>query len=262
MLKIYLTLPLVFFCWLFLVNISSAQSSGDIWLSTGIQNLSSRDEGFSLMKYKGNKTTSTVGFNLSKRNKTQWFQGDFSYGVLTNQVGGGLNEMGVNFITHTFYHKVKSPDRGLHWGWANKNTFHIRSHNNFSNYNFRYDYFSALGPSVRYILPFVWKKKSFVWQNGTNWQLIGLQVKSGYIGAEPEDYLKGESLANNFFNTVRPFIPVKDLDLGFSSSLFWKLPTNNQLGIRYQYNYSKLSGIKVVHRLDQSLELVLNVRLW
>ena len=221
MLKIYLTLLLIFFCWLFLVNISSAQSSGDIWLSTGIQNLSSRDEGFSLMKYKGNKTTSTVGFNLSKRNKTQWFQGDFSYGVLTNQVGGTLNEMGVNFITHTFYHKVKSPDRGLHWGWANKNTFHIRSHNNFSNYNFRYDYFS-----------------------------------------EPEDYLKGESLANNFFNTVRPFIPVKDLDLGFSSSLFWKLPTNNQLGIRYQYNYSKLSGIKVVHRLDQSLELVLNVRLW
>jgi len=262
MLKIYPSLSVLFFCWVFLVNNSAAQSFGDVWLSTGIQSFEGKDEGFSLLNYRGNKSTSSVGFVLRKNHKTHWFQGSFSYGVLTNQAGGTMNEMGVNFTNYAFYHKVKPASHGFQWGWSNKNTIHIRRHNQFSNYSFRYDYFSALGPVAGYLLPFEWKKKSFLWQNMANWQVLGIQIKSGYIGAEPENYQADNSLLNNFFSTVKPFIPLNDLDLGFSSTLYWKLPTNNRLGLRYQVNYTKLSGIKKVYRLDQSVDLMLNVRLW
>ncbi|WP_339924992.1 hypothetical protein [uncultured Cyclobacterium sp.] len=262
MLKIYHSLSFFFLCWLFLVYNSNGQSLGDVWLSTGIQSMSSKDEGFSLLNYKGNKSTSSVGFVLRKKNKTHLIQGDFSYGVLANKPGGTMNEMGVNLTTLTFYHKLKTSSKGFQYGWANKNTMHIRRHNQFSNYSFRYDYFSGLGPVAKHLLPFEWKKKSFLWQNMANWQLLGIQVKSGYIGAEPENYQTDKSLTDNFFNTVSPFVPLRDLDLNFSSSLFWELPTGNKLGLRYQANYTKLSGIKSVYRLDHSVDLILNVRLW
>lgn len=254
---IFLTL-----CNFFLASKSFAQSKGDIMLSTGIQFFAARDEGFSSMNYRGNKSTSTLGFLLSKKNKTLYFLGDFSYGVIANSAGATINELGLNYSHFTFYHRKKGKDQGLSWGWSNKNSFHIRRHNNFSNYNFRYDYYSALGPAARYILPFQWKNKTFTWQSMASWQLIGFQIKSGYTGAEPENYQTGNTLFNNFFNTVKTFTPFKDVDLGLSSTLYWKLQTNNELGLRYQFNYGKLSGIKNVHRVDHAIDLSLKVRIW
>ena len=262
MLKTCCSLIFFFFCWLFLANSSRAQSFGDVWLSTGIQSMASKDEGFSLLNYIGNKSTSSVGFVLRKKDKTQWIQGNFSYGELVNQPGGTMNEMEVNLTNYTFYHKSKAALKGFQYGWSNKNTMHIRRHNQFSNYSFRYDYFSALGPVARHLLPFDWKKKSFLWQNMAHWQLLGIQVKSGYVGAEPENYQSENSLADNFFNTVKPFLPIRNLDLNFTSTIFWELSTGNKLGLRYQTNYTKLSGIKSVYRLDHSVDLLLNVRLW
>ncbi|MDO6437432.1 hypothetical protein Q4534_08450 [Cyclobacterium sp. 1_MG-2023] len=260
--NIFCSLFIFSLCSLLLVNKSSAQSNGDILLSTGIQFFAGNDEGFSSMNYRGNKSTSTLGFVLTRENKTLYFLGDFSYGVLANTAGATINELGVNYSHFTFYHRKKANDQGLFWGWSNKNSFHIRRHNNFSNYNFRYDYFSALGPAARYVLPFQWKNKTFTWRSMASWQLIGFQIKSGYTGAEPENYQTGNTLLNNFFNTVKPFTPLKDLDLGLSSALYWKLPTNNELGLRYQFNYGKLSGIKNVYRMDHSIDLSLKVRLW
>lgn len=260
--QIFISLSIIVFCGLLLVNNSSAQSNGDVLLSTGITASTGRDEGFSLMNYRGKKSHSTVGFVLGKENKTLLFLGAFSYGVLSNEAGASFNEVGLNFTQYTFYHGNKPKEKGLFWGWSNKNTFHIRKHNNFGNYNFRYDYFSALGPAAVYVLPFKWKEKTFTWQSRASWQLIGFQIKSGYLGAEPENYQTENTLVNNFFNTVKPFLPFKDLDVGLSSALYWKLLTNNELGLKYQFNYGKLTGIKNVYRLDHSLDLVLNVRLW
>ncbi|WP_460511570.1 hypothetical protein [Cyclobacterium sediminis] len=259
--KIFCNLLILFSCVLFVTK-SSAQTKGDIFLSTGIQFFAGRDEGFSSMNYRGNKSTSTLGFVLTRKNKTLYFQGDFSYGVLANSAGATINELGLNYSNFTFYHKNKTKDKGFLWGWSNKNAFHIRRHNNFSNYNFRYDYYSTLGPAAQYNLPFQWKNKMFTWKSMASWQLIGLQIKSGYIGAEPENYQEESTLFNNFFNTVKPFILFKDVDLGFSSALYWELPTSNALGLRYQFNYGKLSGIKKVYRVDHSIDLLLKVRLW
>lgn len=254
---------LVLGCCLFYGEFSFSQNSGDLLLSTGIQSYTNRDEGFSPIKYKGNTSVSAVGFLLGKENRTEWYWGDFSFGILANEAGLTMNEISVGFTNFTFYHKEKDASRGLHLGWSNKNIFNIRRHNEFTNYNYRYDYYSAVGPAARFILPFQWKKKSFVWESSFSWYLLGIQIKSGYIGAEPENYKDENSLVDNFLATVMPFLPLENLDAGLSSALYWELPaTNNRLGLRYQFDYGKLSGIRSIHRYGQSFDVVLNVKLW
>lgn len=263
MLKLYSSFSLVVACCFFFADFSFAQNSGDLFLSTGIQPYTIRDQGFSPIKYKGNTSVSSIGFLLGNENRTELYQGDFSFGILANQAGLTMNEISVGFTSFTFYHKEKDAQQGLHLGWSNKNIFNFRRHNEFTNYSNRYDYYSVLGPAARFILPFQWKKKSFVWETSASWYLLGIQIKSGYIGAEPENYKDENSLVDNFFATVKPFLPLGNLDVGVSSAVFWKLPaTNNRLGLRYQLNYGKLSGIRSIHRYGQALDVVLNVKLW
>jgi hypothetical protein len=263
MLKLYSSFSLIGACCLFFTDFSFAQNYGDLFLSTGIQPYTIRDQGFSPIKYKGNTSVSSIGFLLGNENRTELYQGDFSFGILANQAGLTMNEISIGFTSYTFYHKEKDATQGLHLGWSNKNRFNIRSHNEFTNYNYRYDYYSVIGPAARFILPFQWKNKFFVWENIANWHLLGIQIKSGYIGAEPENYKDDNSLIDNFFATVKPFLPLENLDLGFSSAVFWKLPaTNNRLGLRYQFNYGKLSGIRSIYRYGQAVDVVLNVKLW
>lgn len=111
--NIFCSLFIFSLCSLLLVNKSSAQSNGDILLSTGIQFFAGNDEGFSSMNYRGNKSTSTLGFVLTRENKTLYFLGDFSYGVLANTAGATINELGVNYSHFTFYHRNKANDQGL-----------------------------------------------------------------------------------------------------------------------------------------------------
>lgn len=239
-----------------------SQSKGNLWLATGLQFQSSRDRGFSPMLYSGNRSFSMAAFDLESTNKSEAFQFEFGYGPLTNRFGNSLNSLSMGLLNYTFYHKESTPERGLHWGWSNHNLFNIRRHNGFSNYSLRYDYFTTVGPALRYVYPFEWKGQSFKWQTMAHWQVVGFQIKSGYIGADPDGVSGDEPVVKNFLRAVNPFFAGKDWSLGLESSLVWTLPTGNSLGIRYRPEISTLDGGQPVQRIGQALLVMVNVRLW
>ncbi|MDN3690608.1 hypothetical protein [Cyclobacterium jeungdonense] len=239
-----------------------SQSKGNLWLATGLQLHSSRDRGFSPMIYSGNRTFSLATFDLESTNKSEVFQFEFGYGPLTNRFGNSLNSLSLGLLNYTFYHKESRAERGLHWGWSNQNVFNIRRHNGFSNYSLRYDYFTTVGPALRYVYPFEWKGQSFKWQTVAHWQLVGFQIKSGYIGADPEGISEGDSGFRNFLRAVDPFFAGRDWSMGLESSLLWTLPTGNSLGIRYRPEISTLGRGQPVHRIGQAILVMVNVRLW
>lgn len=239
-----------------------SQSAGSLFLSTGIQDLTSRDRGFSPQKYSGIRSMSTATFQLHKPHKTELFQFDFAYGPLGNRIGNSLNAMTIGFLTYTYYHKNKPGEKSLHWGWSNQNLFNIRRHNGFSNYSLRYDYFTSLGPSVRYIMPLQWKGQQFEWYTSSHLQVVGFQIKSGFIGANPDGYSEENTTIGNFFESMEPFIIGKDWNFGLTSTFYWELPSENKLGLNYRLDVSGLQGSQPVARFGNALLLVLKVKLW
>ncbi|SHN07742.1 hypothetical protein SAMN04488057_10685 [Cyclobacterium lianum] len=250
-----------FFC--FFISLQAiAQSTGQLKLSTGVQKFANRDLGFSPLTYEGYRSISQATFSLDRPHKTECYQLGFAYGLLQNRIGNSMNVMSVGFMNQTFYHKNNPAEKRLQWGWSNQNVFNIRRHNGFSNYSLRYDYLSSIGPTARYMMPFQWKRQEFEWTTMTQVQVLGFQLKSGYIGADPEGFSKDNSPLDNFFQGMEPFLLGRDWHLGFSSSLDWDLPSDNSLGIRYQLDMSSLRGRQNVLGLGQSLLLVLTVKLW
>ncbi len=239
-----------------------SQSSGALHLSTGIQDFTTRDQGFSSMNYGGIRTASKAIFQLNKAHKTELFQFEFAYGNLKNRIGNSLNGMSIGLLNHTFYHRNKPLERKLHWGWSNQNVFHIRSHNGFSNYSLRYDYLTAFGPSARYLWPFQWEEQRFEWETIAHLQVLGFQIKSGYIGADPEGFSEENAATGNFLKSMKPFIIGRDWSMGLNSSLYWSLPSENSLGLRYGLSMMALNEGQPVSRFGSALELVLKVKLW
>ncbi|WP_162415809.1 hypothetical protein [Cyclobacterium roseum] len=239
-----------------------SQTKGNLWLATGLQLQSGRDRGFSPMIYSGNRSFSLATFGIESPHKTETFQFEFGYGPLTNRFGNSLNSLSAGVLNYTFYHKASPAERGFHWGWANQNVFNIRRHNGFTNYSLRYDYFTAVGPALRYIYPFEWKGQSFKWQTVAHWQVVGFQVKSGYIGADPEGLSEEETGFGNLLRAVNPFFAGKDWSMGLESSLVWTLPTGNSLAIRYRPEISTLGGGQPVQRLGHAVLVMVTIRLW
>lgn len=263
MMRFFLTLFFVFVLLTQLVTIDAySQSKGNLWLATGLQFQSSRDQGFSPMLYKGNRSFSLASFDLKSDDKSEVFQLEFGYGPLTNRFGNSMNSLSLGLLNYTFYHKESPAERGIHWGWSNQNEFTIRRHNGFSNYSLRYDYYTSVGPALRYVYPFEWKGQSFEWQTMAHLQLLGFQIKSGYIGADPEGVSGDASVVENFLRALDPFYAGRDWSMGLESNLVWTLPTGNRLGIRYRPEISTLGGGQPVQRIGQTLLVMVNIRLW
>lgn len=239
-----------------------SQPSGNLWLSTGFQAFTSRDAGFSSMKYSGPRSFSTGAFALQRPHKTETFQVEFGIGPLSNQIGNSLNALSAGFWNSTFYHREKDADRGLHWGWSNQNLLNLRRHNGFTNYSLRYDYFTSIGPALRYRYPFQWKGQQFSWQTLAHWQVVGFQIKSGFIGADPAGVTEDGEPLDNFLRAVDPFYVGRDWHLGLESTLVWTLPAGNDLALRYRPEFAFLKGGQPIHRVGHAVSLLINFRIW
>lgn len=239
-----------------------SQSAGNLWLSTGFQTFTSRDEGFSSLAYNGPRSFSTVALELQRPHKSEILRFEFGIGPLSNRIGNTLNALSAGFWNSTFYHREKDANRGLHLGWSNQNQVNLRRHNGFTNYSFRYDYFTSVGPALRYRYPFQWKGQQFSWQTLAHWQVVGFQIKSGFIGADPAGFSEDGEPLENLLQAMDPFYLGKDWHLGLESTLVWTLPSGNDLALRYQPDFSILNGGQSVHRVGHAVSLLINFRIW
>ncbi|MEX2512787.1 MAG: hypothetical protein WD398_07775 [Cyclobacteriaceae bacterium] len=174
-----------------------------------------------------------------------------------------MDNLSAGLLTMTYYHKNKMAGRGLHWGWSNQNEFHYRNHNGFSNYSLRSDYFTAFGPSLRFLLPFQWKNQQFKWRNNAFIQGVGFKIQSDFIGAEPRGFTqKDRNMVASLWSSADLFLLGKDWSMGYWSSIYWQLPSDNSLGFQYRFHYARLDGWQPVSRAGSTYLLVLNVNLW
>ncbi|MEX0882243.1 MAG: hypothetical protein WDZ72_02100, partial [Cyclobacteriaceae bacterium] len=213
--------------------------------------------------YSGERSLSTIAFSLKKLNRSDVFHINFGYGRTFNKFGGSMENLSAGLLTMTYYHKNKSAEKGLHWGWSNLNGFNWRSHNGFPNYSLRTDYFTAFGPALRHLLPFQWKKQQFQWTNNAYIHGVGFKIQSDFIGGEPRGFTQEDrKLVAKFWSSSDWFLLGKDWSMGYWSTLCWQLPSDNSLGFQYRLQLARVDGWQPVSRVASTYLLVLNVNLW
>lgn len=240
-----------------------AQSEGFIVAQTGMQSFVNRDPAFSPLKYSGTRTLSSLALKLENPHKTDIFLFNFGYGPTYNKFGNSMTNINLGLLTSTFYHAAKSAEKGMHWGWSNQNEINFRSHNGFSNFSLRSDYFTAFGPTGRYLFPFLWKERKFLWENSAYMHVVGFKIQSDFVSVEPKGFVGTDrKYINSFLNSLNWFIPGKDWSLGYWSSLGWDLPTGNTVGLQYRFEYVKIDGMQPINRAAGSYMLYLKIKLW
>ena len=221
---------------------SLGQEGSFINTKGGFEHIASRDIGMSPLGYAGSGFFAGISLEKNAENQDFHISGNFSKGQQQNRYGGQIQYNKGSFRVFSFYHKNKSSTNQLLWGWFMNNLFSHRYNPEFVNFMDHYEFFTNLGPAVKYLFPFQLWDRDFTFEGITNIQLLGLMVRPSYTSSYPVGFLsQGSSVLQKVFYSSKFSHPGNTWNFGIRPKLSYQLNSGNSLSLGYQYEYYKLN---------------------
>ena len=244
---------------LLIYSMNASGQSHSLLIGGGVTIEALRDEGYSPLRYSGTGLTGLIGFQISSaKRETIWL---FSYGDIrtTSRFGRELTTTSMGLLNLNFY---KRENAHFIWGWANNNGFHQRFIDGFSNFNGRTEFFSTLGPAVKYERDMAIKSQRFTVRAMSQLQLIGFYLPSGYVASLPGGFgYEPSSGLKSFWESVYLFYPGNSWNASFWPRVDWHLSSGNSISLNYLYEYARFRGAQMHERSSGIWFLTLNMLL-
>lgn len=232
-----------FFIWGMIIGFPClGQQENHINTLGGVEHIASRDAGMSPLMYAG--TGFFAGFSWDRKSEKQAFHlaGTFSKGTQRNRYKSPIQYNKGSVQIFSFYHQNRSPTKQLHWGWSVNNLFSHRFNPEFVNFMDHYEYFTNLGPAVKYLYPLQIRDRNLTLEAWAHVQVIGLMIRPSYTSSYPAGFLRRDlSVINRFFYSTRLSHPGNAWNFGFRPRLRYHLNSGNSLSIGYQYEFYQLN---------------------
>lgn len=239
-----------------------AQWNNGIIISPGLMFAAERDFGFSPLWYDGAGPLIKVAYSADRERRSDLVEAQFSTATLKNRYNTEMTVYNISLNAFMFFHRNKNRNAGLHWGFANRNATNVRDNEVIVNFNYRFDYFTAFGPAMRYRKSFQLFKKDFSFETIADVQVLGFILQSSYVHSAPKGYETNASGAWEIFtSSVEGFYPGAAWHVSVSPALSYFFKSGNTLILQYRYEYLKLSSAHISQKSRGFLTLGLNVGL-
>lgn len=247
---------------LFLPGVVSAQKSNFLSVKTGWEHIGSRDRGMSPLLYSGSGFYVGLEWDQSTTTHATEVALNLATGVQRNKYEAPITYNRGNLQIATYYSRKKSDKGVLNWGWLINNVFSHRLNKSFVNFNDHYEYFSNIGPAVRYAIPFVLKGREIQITGSGYLQLLGIMIRPSYTSSFPGGFLRDQSsVAKNLVHSVQLLHPLNNFNFGLSPGLVYPLKSGNKLSLVYDYQFYRLNSSNPVTQSGGVWYISLSTRL-
>ena len=227
--------------------IASAQTSNYFRINSGVEHIGSRDKGMSPLLYSGYGFYVGLGWDRMTPKHTTELVLDLAGGMQRNKYQNPIDYRRGNFQWSTFYHRKAENTRGLNWGWHINNVFSHRFNPAFVNFNDHYEYFTNLGPALRYTHPFRLNGRQVYLTGSANVQLLGMMIRPSYTSSYPEGFLnRASSIPKSLVHSVRFTHPGNAVNIGIKPRFVYPLKSGNKLSLGYNYEFYRLSSSNTI----------------
>lgn len=227
--------------------IASAQTSNYFRINSGVEHIGSRDKGMSPLLYAGYGFYVGMGWERIGPKHTTVLVLDLAMGMQRNKYQNPIDYRRGNLQWSTFYHPKADGKKTVEWGWHINNVFSHRFNPYFVNFNDHYEYFSNIGPALRYRYPFRLNSREVYLAGSANVQLIGMMIRPSYTSSYPEGFLNRESsVSKSLVHSVRLAHPGNSISFGIRPSFVYPLKSGNKLSLGYNYEFYRLNSSNAV----------------
>jgi hypothetical protein len=241
---------------------ASAQTSNYLKINSGIEHIASRDKGMSPLLYAGYGFYAGIGWDRITPKHTTELVLNLAMGMQRNKYQNPIDYRRGNLQWTIFYHREVDRKNTLEWGWHINNVFSHRFNATFVNFNDHYEYFSNIGPALRYRYPFRLNKREVYLTGSANVQLIGMMIRPSYTSSYPEGFLnRASSIPKSLVHSVRLAHPGNSINVGIRPSLVYPLKSGNKLSLGYNYEFYRLSSSNTVSQSGGTWFISLAARL-
>jgi hypothetical protein len=246
----------VIFCWMlfpaFLGVVFSfpfsalAQNSNYFQIGSGVEHVGSRDRGMSPLLYSGYGFHVGMGWERISPSHTTVLFLDLGMGMQRNRYQNPIDFRKGNLQWSTFYHR-DAGKKALEWGWHVNNVFSHRFNASFVNFNDHYEYFTNVGPALRYTYPFRLNGREVYLTGSAHVQVIGMMIRPSYTSSYPDGFLnRTSSVTKSLVHSVRFSHPGNAVNFGFKPRFVYPLKSGNKLSLGYNYEFYRLSSSNTV----------------
>jgi len=237
-----------------------AQRSHFVQIAPGISSSGMRDFGFSPLLYHGVGMYASISYKSFDESLSDVVEAGFSQSTRYNRFETEMKATQVYLNAFRFFHKSKEANKGLHWGYANRNAYNLRNNDAISNFNNRFHYYTAFGPAVRYKRPFELFNRSFTFETIADIQLLGFMLQSAFVSSSPKGYETNASGTwEIFIESVELFYPGAAWNMAIAPAIVYPFKSGNGLVLRYQYEFLWLKSAHVTQKSSGIWSLGLNV---
>lgn len=224
-----------------------AQNSNYFQIGSGVEHLASRDRGMSPLLYSGYGFFVGIGWERATPTHSTLLLLDLGMGIQRNKYQNPIDFRRGNLQWSTFYHRKSEGKNALQWGWHINNVFSHRFNASFVNFNDHYEYFTNVGPALRYTYPFRLNGRDVYLSGSAHIQLLGMMIRPSYTSSYPEGFLNRESsVTKSLVNSVRFSHPGNAINFGIKPRLVYPLKSGNNLSLGYNYEFYRLRSSNTV----------------
>ena len=225
----------------------SAQNTHHLLIQSGGEHIGSRDRGMSPLMYSGYGFFAGLTWQKTSPTQTNEVSLNLSTGMQYSKYGSPIRYHRGSIQVANFYTRKKEEANTVQWGWLMNNVFSHRLNEAYVNFNDHYEYFSNIGPSARYSLPFNLNKRKVFLVGSANVQLLGVMIRPSYTSSFPSGFLNEQStVAKSLVQSAEVIHPGNSWNFGFRPSFIYPLKSGNRLSLGYNYEFYRLNSTNPV----------------
>lgn len=225
----------------------SAQKNNFIDMRGGVERLAIRDKGMSPLMYTGLGFFGGVDWHRLGTNQTIQLGLNASMGKQRNKYGYPVDYRKASIQLSTFYHKNKSREGKLLWGWTLNNLIAHRYNAGMVNFQDHFEYFTNIGPAAKYRYPIKIKERELNLELLGHIQLLGFMIRPSYTSSYPTGFLQEEEkVVQGLWKSAELFYPGNSWNFGFHPKLNYVLKSGNKISVGYRYEFYRLNS-RITH---------------